>query len=119
MMNELEVVIKGYPTFFSLFGGEVTKRSVLYIKSRVVDNFRLICMGLSQQWRQIFMQLDLDLAAKVAIYMCLLIKLTPTYSAFSAIFAPMPLSDRADWSERPVVWKSRKAMYQKSYWRAH
>ena len=29
MIIELEVVIKGYPTLFSMFGGEVTKRSVL------------------------------------------------------------------------------------------
>ena len=55
-------------------GGEVAERSkALYIWISAVGNFRLRCVGSSLHWSGIFMQLDLDLPTKSAIYMCWLI----------------------------------------------
>ena len=60
-----------YRTWYDLMqGGEVTERSkALYIKSRPLGNFRLKCVGLSLQWRQISCNLILIFLQR-AQYVC-------------------------------------------------
>ena len=91
----------------------------LYNKSQPVGNCRLMCMGSNLQWRQIPCTLILIFLQKPQ-YMCACSSNWIFRSSFfSAILAPMPPSDHADWSSHVTPHGFRSHVKPEEYPKLH